>query len=208
MLVGVRWFGGSDDAPSDRSIVGTRQHGAAGRPPQASREEWSMRRLAASLAAAALTLAMASSAIAAPRSTFNGDFDILVDGNVVGHITAKLWSTDFGGPAGIYSSAATGLGVSQAQVGETAFYHGDDFDNVWFKALEIGYPGDGAFPGYVMFVGHFVDVLDPNETDYVEFWGQPLVGEPTPLGGPLSLGDPYTFRFDVGEGAFALHVAG
>lgn len=99
--------------------------------------------------------------------------------------------------------------MSQAQVGETALYHSPElgFDNVWFKALEIGYAGGGVFPTYGMFVGHFVDMLDPTETDFVEFWSQPLLNEPTPLGGPMALGDPYYFRFDVGEGAFALHVA-
>lgn len=167
-----------------------------------------MRRFGSLLAALALTVLLVGTASAAPRSTFNGDFDVLVDGAVVGHVTAKLWNTDFGSPAGTFSFQAPDGSVSHAQVGETAFYHAPElgFDNVWFKALEIGYPTDGSLPGYTIFVGRFVDMLDPAETDYVEFWGQPLVGEPVPWGG-LSLGNAYHGRFDVGEGAFALHVA-
>jgi hypothetical protein len=171
-----------------------------------------MRRFGSLVAALALTVLLVGSANAAPRSFFNGDFDTMVDGQVGGHITAKLWSTkpNFAGPAGTYSSAAPGWGMSNAQVGTAWFSRHPDwgYDEVWFKAVEIGYGGGGADPGYAMFVGHFVDMLDPNETDWVEFYGQPLLAEPTPWGGPMSLGDPYYFRFDVGEGAFTLHVAG
>lgn len=168
-----------------------------------------MRRLGSLAAAVALTVLMVGSASAAPRSTFNGDFDTMVDGQVVGHITARLWSTQpgFYGPAGTYSATAPGFGMSNAQVGTAWFFgHPDEgYTEVWFKALEIGYPGGGTDPGFAMFVGHFVNMLDPTATDFVEFWGQPIDGEPNATD-TASFGGRYYFRFDVGEGAFALHV--
>lgn len=169
-----------------------------------------MRRLGSLAAALALTVLMVGSVAAAPRSTFIGDFDTTVDGQVVGHVTAALWSnTAFSGPVGTYSSSVPGWGISHAQVGTTWFFRHPEsgLDEVWFKALEIGYPGGGADPGFGMFVGHFVNMLDPKATDYVEFWGQPILSEPTPWAGYASFGDPYYFRFDVGKGVFALHVA-
>lgn len=163
-----------------------------------------MRRLGAIAAALALTVVMASSVSAAPRSMFSGDFDVLVDGTVVGHITAKIRSTDFTSPAGTYEFRGPD-GVGKAPIGEASFGHVPDqgYDQVWFKGLEIGYTTSGALPGYNVFVGHFVDMLDPAETDYVEFWGQHIEGT-GPV--PFTLSDVYHGRFDVGEGTFELLV--
>lgn len=168
-----------------------------------------MRRFGALFASVALVAVMAGSAAAGPTSHFNGDFDVLVDGNLVGHIKAKLTSTDFAGPAGSFAFYAPDGSHGVSQVGETSFIDSPELglDQVWFKAFEIGYSTDGSLPAYNLFVGHFVDMLDPTETDYVEFYGQHLVGEPVPWGG-LSLGGQYHSRFDVGEGTFVLVVRG
>lgn len=163
-----------------------------------------MRRIGSLVAAAALTLLMASSVNAAPRSMFTGDFDVLVDGEVVGHITARIHSTDFTSSAGTYEFQGFD-GVGKAPVGEASFSHQQGYDEVWFKGLEIGYSSDGSLPGYNVFVGHFVDVLDPAETDYVQFWGQHILGT-GPV--PFTLSEVYQGTFQVGEGAFELHVRG
>jgi hypothetical protein len=168
-----------------------------------------MRRIGALLASLALVAVTAGSVAAAPHSQFNGDFDVLVDGSLVGHIKAQLMSTDFTGPAGSYSFSAPDGSHGVGQVGETSFIHSPElgFDQVWFKAFEIGYSTDGSLPGYNLFVGHFVNMLDPAATDFVEFWGQHLEGEPVPWGS-LALGGQYYGRFDVGGGAFVLLIRG
>ena len=166
-----------------------------------------MRRLLALLAAAGLVASFASSSVAAtpsvPTTGFAGDFDVKVDGVVIGHINAVLVNVpNQDRIAGSYRFKGVDGGLGVAQVGETSFYRSATQKDVWFKALEIGYPG----PKYGMFVGHFVDVLDPAATDYVEFWSQSLEKEPTPWGGPTELGGTFQGRFDVGRGIFTLRV--
>jgi hypothetical protein len=163
-----------------------------------------MRRLLALLAAAGLVATVASSSVAAtpsmPTTGFVGDFDVKVDGVVIGHINAVLASVpNQDRIAGSYRFKGVDGGLGVAQVGETAFYRSATAKEVWFKALEIGYPG----PGYGIFVGHFIDVLDPAATDYVEFWSQKITYDPDPGG---ALGGTFQGRFDVGRGTFTLRV--
>jgi hypothetical protein len=160
-----------------------------------------MRRVGAIAAAAALTVVMASSVSAAPRSMFVGDFDVLVDGAVVGHITAKIRSVDYAASAGTYRFEGMG-GFGEAPIGQADFYSNDEESGVWFKGLEIGHSTDGSMPGYNVFVGHFVDLVDPEATDYVEFFGQHIQGD----GPTWTLSDLYQAGMDVGEGTFELHV--
>lgn len=166
-----------------------------------------MRRLLALIAAVGLLASFSSSSIAAtpsvPSTGFVGDFDVKVDGVVIGHINAVLLSVPGKDkPAGTYRFRAVDGGMGSGQVGETSFTRTATQKEVWFKAFEIWYPG----AGFNLFVGHFVDVLDPAATDYVEFWGQNLEKEPTPWLGPMELGGTYYGRFDVGRGTFTLRV--
>ena len=99
-----------------------------------------MRRIMAVFASVALVAVLAGSATAAPSSRFNGDFDVLLDGSVIGHIRAQLSSTDFSGPAGSYAFNAPDGSHGVAQVGEDLVHRLAEpgFDHVWFKGLEIG----------------------------------------------------------------------
>lgn len=165
-----------------------------------------MRRLVALVAAVVLASSLASSSIASsppmPSTGFVGDFEVLADGVEVGRITAVLLSVpDQDKIAGTYRFRAADGGTGSGQVGETAFYRTPTQKEVWFKSFEIWYPGTL----YRVFVGHFVDVLEPGATDYVEFWGQNLTYDPTPGG---TLGSQYYVRFDVGQGTFTLRVPG
>ena len=164
-----------------------------------------MRRLGSFIAATALTVLLAGSVSAAPRSAFTGSFDVLYDGNVVGHITAAFWSTDLTSPAGVYSFRTPDGTYSTAQIGEAAFYRDGPSKNAWFQGMEIFYVG-GTHNSYNVFVGHFVDNGPGNR--YVEFFGQHVLGEGA---NAFSLdpgtGDSYYFRFDVGPGTFSLRVA-
>ncbi len=163
-----------------------------------------MRRLLALIAAVGLVASFASSSIAStpsvPTTGFVGDFDVKVDGVKVGHISAVLLSVpDQDKLAGTYKFRGVNGVTGSALVGETDFYRDPIKKEVWFKALEIGYPG----PGYGIFVGHFVDLLAPGATDYVEFWSQGLTYEPNDGG---AFGSPWYGRWDVGSGTFALRV--
>jgi hypothetical protein len=164
-----------------------------------------MRRLGSLIAAIALTVLLAGSVSASPRSTFTGSFDVLYQGNVVGHITASIWSTDLTSPAGFYSFRTPDGTYSTAQIGEAAFYRDGPHKQVWFQGMEIFYLG-GTHNSYNVFVGHFVD--DGPGTRYVEFFGQNIQGE----GAENFYLDPgtgtsYHGLFDVGPGTFSLRVA-
>jgi hypothetical protein len=163
-----------------------------------------VRRIGAFLAAVLLTLSLSSAVVgASSRSSFNGDFDVLMGGTVVGHITVQT-SGLFGGP-GTYAfkgvSGQNGSGV----IGEAAFYHNDGYNEVWFKTLEVGYPT----AGYGIFIAHAVDMLDPTATDYIQFWSAPIDWSFTTYpdtGG--TIGPAWQGTMDVGTGAFVLKVRG
>jgi hypothetical protein len=163
-----------------------------------------MRRLGGVLAAALLTLSLSSAVVgASSRSSFNGDFDVLVSGTVFGHITVQT-SGLFGGPGTYAFKGASGQNGSGV-IGEAAFYRNGGYSEVWFKALEVGYPT----AAYGIFIAHAVDMLDPAATDYIEFWSAPINWDFTvypDTGG--TIGTAWQGRMDVGAGAFVLKVRG
>lgn len=166
-----------------------------------------MRRIAAVAAALALTATLVGSVAAAPRSSFVGSFDVLVDGVVGFSISANLASNGTNALAGTYSSrSANGVYHSTAQCGEAAFYIVPGEKGVWFKCLEIGFPGS-PHPGYTIFQGHFVDNAAGGR--WVEFYDKFILGDvagETYLD-PAGYGEAHHFGpFQVGKGSFALNV--
>lgn len=163
-----------------------------------------MRRVAAVLFAGILTLSLGGAvAGATSRSSFNGDFDVSMGGVLVGHITAQT-SGLAAGPGTYTFRGADGTNGS-AVIGEASFIANAElgYNEVWFKALEVGYPT----AGYGIFIGHFVDRLDLAETDYVEFWSAPIDWDFTTYpdtGG--TIGVAWHGTMDVGAGAFVLKV--
>jgi hypothetical protein len=162
-----------------------------------------MRRIGAVLAAGILTISLGGAvAGATSRSSFNGDFDVWADGTLAGHITAQT-SGLAAGPGTYKFISYLGFNNGSAIIGEATFtaYPDEGYNEVQFTALEVGYPA----PGYGMFTGRFVDMLDPAETDFVQFWSAEINADPA-TGGTV---DP-TFQgtFEVGEGAFVLRVRG
>jgi len=164
-----------------------------------------MQRIGAVLAAGMLTISLASAvAGASSRSSFNGDFDVWMGGTLVGHITAQT-SGLAAGPGSYGFRSPNGGNNGSAVIGDAMFYARDGFNEVWFKALEVGYPTSS----YGIFIGHFVDRLGPTETDYVEFWSAPISWDFTTYpdtGG--TIGAAWHGTMDVGAGAFVLKVRG
>jgi hypothetical protein len=163
-----------------------------------------MRRIGAFLVAVLLTLSLGSVVLgASSRSSLNGDFDALMDGAVVGHITIQT-SGLLGGP-GTYTFKGVSGQNGSAVIGEAAFYRNDGYNEVWFKALEVGYPT----AGYGIFIAHAVDMLDPAATDYIEFWSAPIIWDFTQYPGTGgTIGTAWQGMMDVGTGAFVLKVRG
>jgi hypothetical protein len=163
-----------------------------------------MRRLGAALGAIVLMLSLGSAAVdATSRSSLNGNFDALVDGVVVGHITVQT-SGLAGGPGTWAFTSPSGSGGSGV-IGEADFYRQDGYNEVWFKALEVGYPN----PAYGIFIAHVVDYLDRAATDTIEFWSAPIDWDFTTYpdtGG--TIGPAWNGIMDVGHGAFVLKVRG
>jgi hypothetical protein len=175
-----------------------------------------MRRLMAILSALALVAVLAGSTVAkAPpvgATGFAGSFDVVINGQKLGHVSALL-RVPVGktSVAGHYSfMAADGSSGDQAVLSAPMYYRGTDRNEVWFKGFSVGWPADPATgPGYAMWIGHFVDVLDPAGVDYFEVSGQALDIDFVDGGYPVSVittGGQFTNRFDVGRGTFVLRV--
>jgi len=172
-----------------------------------------MRRLMAILSALALVAVLAGSTVAvAPpvgATGFAGSFAVLVKGQKMGHVSALL-GVPIGktSVAGQYSfMAADGSSGDQAVLSAAMYYRTASKTEVWFNGFSVGWPADPVKgPGYAMWIGHFVDVLDPAAVDYFEVSWQGLdidwAGYPVSA---IQLGNQWSvFRFDVGKGTFVL----
>jgi len=167
-----------------------------------------MRRVISLVAAMALAVSMSGPSVAAGPPSFlthfSGSFDMVANGEVVGHVDAQIWPSSADKPtSGTYSTwTLDGKISSSAQLGDTAFYRNDGYNEVWFNGMEWGIGGTNG-----IFTGHFVDYLDPAAPDMVEFWGRPINNL---VGGAweTSLGDPYYFQFTVGNGLFRIVITG
>jgi hypothetical protein len=163
-----------------------------------------MRRIGAFVAAALLALSLGSAVVgASSRSSLNADFEAWMDGVVVGHITIRTAGL-LGGP-GTYTFEGTSGQHGSAVIGDAQFYRRDGFNEVWFKALEVGYPTEA----YGIFIARAVDMLDPSATDTIEFWSAPIDWSFTVFpdtGG--TIGSAWHGTMDVGAGAFVLKVRG
>ena len=175
-----------------------------------------MRRFLALFSGVVLIAALAGPTVAvtppAGTTSFVGNCDTLVGANKVGRISAQLWvPTGNTSVAGSYSWVnADGASGDQAVLSAAKYYRSDTQTEVWFKGFSVGWPADPEDgPGYAMWIGHFVDVLDPTAVDYFEVSGQGLDIDFAPY--PQALielpGHQWPLsRFDVGKGSFVLRV--
>jgi hypothetical protein len=177
-----------------------------------------MRRLLALVSAVVLVASLAGSAAATPAqprdSSFVGNFEMINpdDGTAVGWATVEIRvATEKNLVPGFYDfHGAKGFPIREgrAVLGHTGFWfdfgHAADSNVAYTEGVECLYTDPGAKDCHA-FTGMFVDVLDPAESDWVEFQTQ------DPFNASHDPNDPTTwdkFQFLVGKGAFVLNCIG